>query len=156
MDCINVDDDWRNRARSYSVRKFQDIGPAKVYWTYFAATEGIDVEVHYGFQSTETETTERVQENTLTFELGGQINFGEKGEGGNVNAKLTEQYRESVTESTMHSMTYSFDVTYSVGCTAKPGVEGVGLWQQVTEGTDGKFRVWGTQTICRYGDMWHT
>ena len=122
MDCVNVDDSWRNRARSYSVRKFQDIGPAKVYWAYFAATEGIDVDLHYGFQTEETETTERVQENTLTFELGAQINFGEKGEGGYVNSKLTEQYRSAITQSTLQSMTYSFDVTYSVGCTAKPEV----------------------------------
>ena len=89
MDCINVDDDWRNRARSYSVRKFQDIGPAKVYWTFFSATEGIDVKVHYGFQSTETETTTEVQEHTLSYEMGSEIKFGF----GSVSNKLTDTYR---------------------------------------------------------------
>ena len=88
--------------------------------------------------------------------MGTEIKFGEEGEEGSASTKLSDTYRQETTESTGHSMTYSFDVTYSVSCTAKPGQEGVGLWQQVTEGTDGKFRVWGTQTICRYGDMWKT
>ena len=156
MECINVEDDWRNRARSFSVRKFQEIGPAKVYWTHFSATEGIDVEVHYGFQSTESETTTEVQENTLSYEMGVDIKFGTEEEGGDESYKLTETYRKSTEHSATSSMTYSFDLTYKVSCTAKPGVEGVGLWQQVTEGTDSKFRAWDTKTICRYGDMWNT
>ena len=152
MDCINLPDDWRNRAHSYSIQKYQDIGPAHVYWTYFAATEGIDVEVHYGFESNETETKTEEQEATLTYELSVGIGFGED----SMSETLTESYRELTSTSTSHSMTYSFDVTYKVSCTEKSGVEGVGLWQQVTEGTDGKFRVWGTQTLCRYGDLWKT
>ena len=152
MDCINVEDDWRNRARSFSVRKFQNIGSAKVYWTHFTATEGIKVAVHYGFQSDESETTTDIQENTLSYEMGGSIEFGDTEE----EWKMTETYRQETEQSATHSMTYSFDLTYKVGCKHKPGVEGVGLWQQVTEGTDSKFRVWSTDTVCRYGDKWQT
>lgn len=64
-ECITLDSDWRNRARSYEVKKIQDIGEAKVRWVYFAATEGIDVQVHYGFESTNTETTTEEQTATL-------------------------------------------------------------------------------------------
>ena len=121
MECINVEDDWRNRARSFSVKKFQDIGPAKVFWMHFSATEGIDVEVHYGFQSTMSETTTEEQENTLSYEMGVDVTFGTEEEGATESYKLTETYRESVTHSTTSSMSYSFDVTYKVSCTAKPG-----------------------------------
>ena len=93
MDCINVEDDWRDRARSFSVRKFQSIGPAKVYWTHFSATEGIDVKVHYGFQSTQSETTTEVQEHTLSYEMGLDIEFGKEKD----SFKITDTYRESVT-----------------------------------------------------------
>ena len=49
MDCVDLPKEWRNRAKSYSIQKHQNIGPAHVFWNYFTATEGIDVEVHYGF-----------------------------------------------------------------------------------------------------------
>ena len=75
MKCINLDNDWRNRARSYEMRKVMEIGEAKVRWVYFAATEGIDVQVHYGFQSTSSESTTETQENALTYEMSLGIKF---------------------------------------------------------------------------------
>ena len=152
MDCIDLPSGWRNKATSYSIQKYKDIGPARVFWHQFTATEGIDVEVHYGFESNDTETKTEEQEATLTYELGIGIGFGED----SLSENLTETFREMTSTSTSHSMTYSFDVTYKVSCTEKSGTEGVGLFQQVTEGTDGKARVWSTKTLCRYGDLWNT
>ena len=39
------------------MRKIQDIGEARVGWEYISATEDVDVEIHYGFKSTNTEST---------------------------------------------------------------------------------------------------
>lgn len=64
--------------------------------------------------------------------------------GASAEEKLSASYTDKVTTSTSHSMTYSFDVTYSVSCSPKEGESGVGLFQQVTEGTDGTMKVWGT------------
>ena len=76
MECINLDNDWRNRARSFETRKVMNIGEAKVRWVYFAATEGINVSVHYGFQSSSSESTTETQESALTYEMSEGIKFG--------------------------------------------------------------------------------
>jgi hypothetical protein len=75
---------------------------------------------------------------------------------GFVSEKLSETYREALSHSVSKSMTYNYDVTFHTQCTAREGSEGVGLFQAVTESSDGKLRVWGTQTLCRYGDLWKT
>ena len=78
--------------------------------------------------------------------MGSQINFGKQ-----TSVSLTDTYRQTLTDATNNSMSYSFDTAYTVHCTG-PAAGGLSLWQQVTEDTDGKFRVWGTETVCRYGE----
>ena len=41
MECHNMPDGWNDKAHSWSMRKFEDIGGANVYWNYFPATEGV-------------------------------------------------------------------------------------------------------------------
>ena len=89
MECVQLPSEWVNKARSFSVRKFQDIGGARVAWNYFPATEGVELEVHYGFESSVTETTTTEQEFTLTYELGTEVGFGED----KMSEKLTESFR---------------------------------------------------------------
>ena len=60
--------------------------------------------------------------------MSAEVGFEDEGVSGSVTSTLSESYRHLASESTTSSMSYSFDVTYKVGCTAKPGVEGVGLW----------------------------
>ena len=94
--CINLSDDWRNKARSYEVKKIQDIGEARVRWVYFAATEGIDVQIHYGFQSTNTETTTDEQTETLSYEMTTGYEF----EGASAEEKIGLSYSNTITQST--------------------------------------------------------
>ena len=73
-----------------------------------------------------------------------------------LNEKLSETYSQKVSKSVSQALTYDYDVTYHTKCTAKEGIEGVGLFQQVIYSTDGKLRAHGVQTVCRYGDLWKT
>ena len=76
--------------------------------------------------------------------------------GTKVQEKISSSYTDKITKTTESSKSYSFDVTSKISCGKKEGVSGVGLFQQVTEGTDGTMRVWGKQTVCRYGELWST
>ena len=75
------------------MKKIQDIGEARVRWVYFAATEGIDVQIHYGFQSTNTETTTEEQTTTLSYEM----TEGFKFMGASESETITESYSNTIT-----------------------------------------------------------
>ena len=92
MQCVNLPKDKKQTASSYAVKKYLNIGGAKVGWVKFPAEEEVELDIHYGFTSTTTQTTTAMQEYVLNYELGLSVGFAGIG----LDEKLSQTYSQSV------------------------------------------------------------
>lgn len=95
--------------------------------------------VEYGYQSTNTYATSEENSETLTYEMSEGFEF----EGFSESYTMTEEYSHTLTQSTEQSQTVQYGATLDITCTPPKGVTGVGLFQQVTRGTDNTMTVFG-------------
>lgn len=130
MRCVDLDDFWRDKATSLTV--IRDIGKAVGYWVSMTSTEGIIKQVHYGIDTSASQT----DSSTETFGLDTSMSIGCTFDGGNAKSTISSKYSKTMTHDAKQVYTANFSVDVTKTCTVKKGTEGVGLYQWFVASTD--------------------
>lgn len=102
---------------------------AKSYWRSITQTETLTFTVNYGVRLTDRHGEKTTKENALSYEMKAGIKLG--------SAKIDKGYKDVIAQDTERTFTYDADVKYTITCSASVMKPGVGLWQWVTESSDG-------------------
>lgn len=127
--CISLFDDFNDRTTSLEVYKSSTLGMARGYWRSITQTESLSFTVYYGMKAKDSEYVSTTQEKALSFEMKAGVKY--------LGGKISGSYAETIRRDIEQTYTYNVDVEYTITCTQRFGMPGVGLWQWVTESSDG-------------------
>ena len=126
--CLNVRDiGWDDRVSSLSVYKSFGLDNARGYWRNVASGQTISLQMSVTFTSSKSESSTSTEQYTLSEEMKVGIEFESD--------TISESFSSTLTQATTSTYSQSSTNTITVGCVT--GGEETGLWQWVTETSDG-------------------
>jgi len=132
--CVSIANSFNDQTSSLEVQRTAALGSsAKSYWRSITQTETLSFTVSYGVRLTDHQGEKTTKENALSYEMKAGIKFGD--------AKIEKDYKDVIALDTERTFTYDASVKYTITCSASVMKPGVGLWQWVTESSDGQVSV---------------
>ena len=149
--CFDLVGHFDDKTASLIIYRNTTIGPARGRWVGYTSTEQVDFTVHYGFETSHSESESSEQQFTLSYEMTSGIEF----EGATEEETISRSYSSTIQKDTEDTYTYDVSVDVTVSCTAQRASDGVGLWQWVVDTNDGTSQLKSLHTVCRYGSGYY-